>query len=77
VNEAEAAVGRGAGFDPDVGVAYRSYGDGALTVVGEEGNKYEVWYVARRWGGRHVVRTKVARRTPCEGAWDGSARTVR
>jgi hypothetical protein len=72
MNEAEVAVGSGAGFDPSVGVAHSFCGDGALTVVGEEGKKYEVLYVARRWGGSHVFRTKVARRTPCEGAWDGS-----
>ena len=48
VNEAEAAVGSGAGFDPGVGVAYSSYWDGALTVVCEQGNEYEALYIARR-----------------------------
>jgi hypothetical protein len=54
LNEAEAAVGSSAGFDPGVGVAYSSDGDGTLTVVGAKGNTYEVLYIARRWGGRRV-----------------------
>ena len=48
VNDAEAAVGSGAGLDPGVGVAYSSYWDGALTVVCEQGNEYEALYIARR-----------------------------
>jgi YVTN family beta-propeller protein len=45
----------GAGFDPGLGLAYSSNGDGTLTVVGQSGGKYEVVENAKTERGARTI----------------------